>query len=212
MRKLGTLILAIVISIQGSAQQDKSKLLTTDDALKAAAAKLDKEDWQGAVDAYTNILKENDKNPAALFFRAFAYEKLARYKFARYDYEQLLKVVPFNYEGMLSLALLNQKDNHYTDAYDQINNLIEMYPDSVSAYMARAGIERERNMIEPCIYDWGEVIKRDSTNYEHYITRAELLIDEKRYEAAKRDLDKAVDLGISAVSLNYLYRKLKIKK
>lgn len=183
-----------------------------DEQLKEAGAMIEQEHWNSAVDIYTNVLKEKPKNAAALFFRAYAYEQMGRYALSRKDYEMFLKQAPFNYEGLLGLALLNQKDKRFTDAYDQINNLIEMYPDSASAYMARAGMEKEQDMILPCIYDWGEVIKRDSLCPDHYVNRAELLIDVKRFFEAEEDLNKAVSLGMPESNLLYLYQRLKRKK
>ena len=185
---------------------------TTDALLREAGAQIEKKNWSSALDIYTKVLKQDAKNPAAYYFRAYANEKMGRYNFSRNDYEQFLRLVPFNYEGMLGLALLNQKDKHYTEAYDMVNNIIEMYPDSASAYMARAGMEEERQMMDPCIYDWGEVIRLRPDDIDNYITRAELLIRVGRTAEAERDLDKVVELGVSATSLKYLYKKIKKQK
>lgn len=184
----------------------------TDLLLKKGGAEVTLESWQSALDTYTLILKHDAKNPAALFYRAYAYEQLGRYAFARNDYEQYLKIVPFNYEGLLCLALMNHKDKHYTEAYDQINNLIEMYPDSIDSYIARANMEKDRRMIDTAIYDWGVVIEKQPENPQHYITRAELYIELEKKDEARRDLDMAVTLGIPKNSLNYLYNKVNGKK
>lgn len=202
-------IIAILIFVCAAASAGAQ---TIDDLLKEGGTQIEKGYWQDALDTYTKVLQKDKSNPAAYYFRAYANEKLSRNKFARSDYEQFLKIAPFNYEGLLGLALLNQKDKHFTEAYDQINNLIEMYPDSVTAYMARAGIEKERNMMEPCIFDWGEVIRLEPDNPDHYIARAEMLIRVGRNEEARNDLDKAVELGISATSLKYLYKKTNKKR
>ncbi len=94
----------------------ESSAQTTDEMLKEAATLVEQEKWNSASDAYTRILKKEPKNPAALFFRAYVYEQLGKYKLSRNDYEQFLKIAPFNYEGLLGLAVLNQKDKKYTDA------------------------------------------------------------------------------------------------
>ena len=179
---------------------------TTDELLKTAGAQIEKENWHDALDTYNKVLQKDSKNAAAFYFRAYVNEKLHRYKFARSDYEDFLKIAPFNYEGMLGLALLNQKDKHYTEAYDQINNLVEMYPDSVSAYIARAGMEEERGMLEPCVFDWGEAIRLAPSKGEYYTERAERLIRIGRKEEACRDLDKALELGESMASVKRLYK------
>ena len=185
---------------------------STDAMLRQAGEYVQKKNWTEALDLYTKVLKSDANNPAAYYFRAYVNEKMGRYNFSRYDYEHFLRLAPFNYEGMLGLALLNQEDKHYTEAYDQINNLIEMCPDSVSAYMARAGMEEERQMMEPCLYDWGEVIRLRPDDADNYLTRAELLIKMGRTAEAERDIDKAAELGANAASLKYLYKKIKNKK
>lgn len=56
-------------------------------------------------------------------------------------------LVPGNFEGQLGLALLNQKSKHFTEAFDQINSLVNQYPDSAVVYAARGGIEKERGWL-----------------------------------------------------------------
>ena len=184
----------------------------TDLLLKRGGVEIGLESWNSAIDTYSQVLKTDAKNPAALFYRAFAYEQLGRFTFARRDYEDYLKIVPFNYEGMLCLALLNHRDKHYTESYDQINTLIEMNPDSTHLYVARANMEEDRDMTEPAIYDWGCVIEREPDVAQHYINRARLYMQEKKREEARRDLDKAVELGTPRNSLNYLYKHLEKKR
>lgn len=184
----------------------------TDLLLKRGGVEIALESWRSAIDTYTSVLKNDKRNPAALFYRAYAYEQLGRFNFARRDYEDYLKTVPLNFEGMLCLALLNHKDKHYTEAYDEINVLVEMHPDSTQLYVARANMEEDRSLIEPAIYDWGEVIAREPTNAQHYIKRAQLYLQVSKRGEAERDLDKAVSLGTPRNSLNYLYNQLKRKR
>ena len=82
--------------------------------LKKARWNMELEEWARAKDEYDIVLRIDPTNIAALYFRAFANEKMGRYNFARLDYENLLSYVPGNFEAQLGLALLNQKDKHYT--------------------------------------------------------------------------------------------------
>lgn len=50
--------------------------------------------------------------------------------------------LPGNFQAQLGLALLNEKDKHYTEAYDGINNLIEQYPDWVQRLMQHVAVWR----------------------------------------------------------------------
>lgn len=74
----------------------------------------------------------------------------------------------------MGLALLNEKDKHYTEAYDGINNLIEQYPDSAMAYAARGGIEKERGMLELAEYDYAKAMSLDEDNQDYRINHIDL--------------------------------------
>lgn len=177
--------------------------------LKKASWNIELEQWQYAKDSYDDVLRLEPYNPAALFFRAYANEKLNRLNFARLDYETLLTVVPGNFEAQLGLALLNFKDKHFTEAMDMVNRLVSQFPDSAVAYAARAGMERERGMTELAEYDYTEALSRDSANKDYLLSRADLRIQLRMWDDARRDLDKLVALGIPQSSLKAFYRRLR---
>lgn len=126
--------------------------------LRKASWYMQLEEWQSAKNEYDIVLRHNPANVAALYYRAYANERLGRYKFARLDYQNLLVLVPGNFEARLGLALLNEKDKHFTEALDGINQLVDVYPDSAVAWAARAGMENERGMLELAEYDYGKAI------------------------------------------------------
>lgn len=177
--------------------------------LRKAAWNLLLGQWQYAQDEYDYVLRRQPTNVSGLYYRAFTNEKLGRLKFARMDYEALLQIVPGHFESQLGLALLNQKDKHYTEAYDQINRLVSQFPDSAVAYAARAGIERERGMRELAAYDYGEAIRRDPTCTDYLLSHADLCIGLGRSREARLDLDMMVRLGVPRASLRPYYRRLK---
>ena len=165
------------------------------------------EQWNYAKEDLDKILFLEPNNIAGLYYRAFVNEKLGRLNFSRLDYEHLLMLVPGNFEGQLGLALLNQKSKHFTEAFDQINSLVNQYPDSAVVYAARGGIEKERGWLELAIFDYSEAIRRDSTNRDYLLNRIDLLLSTKQSKAAIRDLDRLVSLGVNRNSLRELYIK-----
>lgn len=177
--------------------------------LKKASWNIELGQWQYAKDSYDDVLRLEPYNPAALFFRAYANEKLNRLNFARLDYETLLTIVPGNFEAQLGLALLNFKDKHFTEGMDMANRLVSQFPDSAVAYAARAGMERERGMTELAEYDYTEALRRDSANTDYLLSRADLRIQLRMWDEARRDLDKLVALGIPQSSLKAFYRRLR---
>lgn len=163
--------------------------------------------WEYAKSEYDEVLKRDTSNVAALYYRAYTYERMHRYAFARRDYEKMLKIVPGNFNGQLGLALLNQKDMRYTEAMNMANHLVEQYPDSAVAYAARAGMEMERGMLDVALYDFSKAITLEPTNTDYLLSRADLLIRMGRKKEARQDLDAAVRKGIPKPSLTDLYNR-----
>lgn len=177
--------------------------------LKKARWNVELGEWEYAKDEYDIVLRHSPDNLAALFFRAFVNEKLGRYGFARQDFMNILRLVPNNFEAKLGMALLDDKDNKKTRALDEINMLVQAFPDSAVAYAARAGMERDRQMFYLAEYDYSEAILRDPGNTDYILNRADVLITLGRADAARRDLDLIVSLGVPRASLDEYYRKLK---
>jgi len=179
--------------------------------LRKAAWNMQLEEWQYAKDEYDWVISHQPDNLAARYYRAYANTQLRRYNFARLDYENVLRVVPGNFDARLGLALLNQKDRHYTEALDGVNLLVAAYPDSAVAWAARAGIEKERDMKELAVYDYGEALRREPDNRDWLLARADLLIALRRFDDARKDLDRLVALGVARSELGEMYKKVKAK-
>lgn len=177
--------------------------------LKKARWNIELGEFEYAKNEYDIILHHDPNNLAALYFRAFVNMKLSRYGFARQDYMNVLRQVPNNFEAKLGLALLDDKDNKKTRAFDEINMLVEAFPDSASAYAARAWMEKERQMDYLAVYDYSEAIVRDPTNTDYILNRADLLISLGKHEEARRDLELLVRLGIPRASLKEYFDKIK---
>lgn len=180
--------------------------------LRKAAWNIQLEQWQYAKDDLDKVLFLNNTNIAGLFYRAYVNERLHRYNFARLDYQNLLVLVPGNFQAQLGLALLNQKDKHFTEAYDNINSLIEQYPDSAIAYAARGGMEKERGQLELAEYDYAKAMLLDSLDTDYVVNHIDLLITLGRANEAYEDLRRLQALGIKPGQLQEFYARLRKKK
>lgn len=222
-RTFVALVLGLLMSLTMQAQEDRKALRdslkqametlsyhpdSVDLRLRKAAWNMQLGEWQYAKDEYDWVISHQPDNLAARYYRAYANTQLRRYNFARLDYENVLRVVPGNFDARLGLALLNQKDHHYTEAMDGVNMLVSSYPDSATAWAARAGIERERDMKELAVYDYGEALRREPNNRDWLLARADLLIALRRYEEARKDLDRLVALGVARGELREMYKAL----
>jgi tetratricopeptide (TPR) repeat protein len=223
-RTFAALALGLLLGLSAQAQEDRKALRdslkqameelsyhpdSVELRLRKAAWNMQLGEWQYAKDEYDWVISHHPDNLAARYYRAYANTQLRRYNFARLDYENVLRVVPGNFDARLGLALLNQKDHHYTEAMDGMNLLVSSYPDSATAWAARAGIEKERDMKELAVYDYGEALLREPDNRDWLLARADLLIALRRYEEARKDLDRLVEIGVARGELREMYRKAK---
>ena len=177
--------------------------------LKKAAWNLQLEQWEYARAEYDYVLKVDNENIAALYYRAYVNEKLGRYKFARLDYQNLLTIVPGNFEASLGLALLNQKNKHYTEALDMLNVLCDHNPNRSEGFAARAGIEAERKMYELADYDYTQALRIDPANTDYLLSRVDVRLKMNHKTEARQDLDRLVQLGVSKPTLSKLYKLTK---
>ena len=120
--------------------------------------------------------------------------------------------MPGNFQAQLGLALLNQKDKHYTEAYDGLNSLVEQFPDSAIAYAARGGVEKERGMLELAEYDYGKAMSLDKENMDYVINHVDLLISLGRKSEAYEDLERLQKMGLKLGQLQAFYTRLRAKK
>ena len=180
--------------------------------LKKASWNLLLEQWEYAKNEYDKVLGIDPKNVAALYYRAYVNEKLHRYKFARKDYEDMLSIVPGDFNGQLGLALLLQKDMHYTEAMNRINRLVEQHPNRAVAYAARAGMETERGMLELAEYDFTEAMRIEPDNTDYIINRADVRIRMGHFKEAREDLSLAIEKGIPRPALSDLFDRCQKQK
>ena len=157
--------------------------------LKKAGYSMQLENWQYAIDAYSDILKQQSSNQTALYFRAYLYDKTTRLNLSRTDYEALLKANPNHFEAM-----------------DILNQLIEAYPDSAITYAVRAGFEEEKQQYELAEYDFAEAEKRAPSNIDYSLGRVEMLINQEKYTEALEHLNILSNRKVPRVKLEYYYR------
>lgn len=134
---------------------------------------------------------------------------MRRYQLARNDYEDFLRISPRNMEARLGLAYTYIQLKRYPAAMDEMNNLVEMFPDSSIVYAARAELEKDMKQYATSLYDWDEALSRDPGNKEYITSKVEVLLLSGKKEEAKRVLDEAVRNGIPRGILREWYSKCK---
>lgn len=185
----------------------ETKPYSSDLHLRKAAINLEMGQWEYAADEYGIVLGVEPDNPAALFYRAYAYTGMRRYDLARKDYEEFLKLVPRNMEAMLGLAHVNTKLKRTTEALDQLNRLVELYPDSAVVYVARAGVEKDMRAYDAALFDWTNAVMRAPDNTDYLLSKADILLLLGRKEEARECLERMVKLGVPRGPLREWFKR-----
>jgi tetratricopeptide (TPR) repeat protein len=115
---------------------------------------------------------------------------------ARTDYEELLLHVPLHMEARIGLANVYELMGRKTDAANQYNQLVQMFPDSAVCYAARAAFETTMGQYATALYDWDEAIARQPLNADYVATKADLLLRLQRTDEARKLLEQAIVRGI----------------
>ena len=181
----------------------------TDLHLRKAAVNMELKQWQYAVDEYALVLQREPRNPAALFYRAYANTHLRRFDLSRNDLNDLLAIVPTHFEARLSLSVVLQQLGRKQEALDMLNQTIQLHADSAVAYAARANLERDLKQDEVALYDWQRAEELSPRDPTYVVSHVDLLLVLGRKREALRVLDAAVKRGIPRGMLAEWYRKTK---
>ena len=139
---------------------------STDLRLKKAEANINLQQWEYAIEEYGNVLRLDERNLAALYFRAYCHSQLRHYDMAKADYDAFLAIHPQHFEAHLGRAHVLQKMGRKADILDELNLMVQQFPDSAMAYAARAAYETEQKDYDVALYDWDEALRRDRVGTE----------------------------------------------
>lgn len=177
--------------------------------LLKAEANINLEQWDYALAEYGKILHADEKNLAALYFRAYVHMQQQHYDLARVDYESFLLIEPQHFESRLGLAHVLQKLGRKTETMDELNRLVQMFPDSADAYAARAAYETELKQYDIALYDWDEAIRLKPQMSGYVVSKADILIKLYRMDEAKKELKSAIKRGVPHYALKEWIDKCK---
>ena len=196
---------SVSILIEAIRQQPKN----IDLRLKKAEANINLQQWEYAIEEYGNVLRIDDRNLATLYFRAFCHTQMRHYDQAKADYESFLAIEPVHLEAHLGLAHVLRKTGRKTETVDELNRIVQMFPDSADAYAARAAYETELNQYDIALYDWNEAICRCPDNVDFVVSKVDILIRLGKRNEALEALDNAVKRGTPRGALKEWYDHLK---
>lgn len=174
---------------------------STDLRLRKAAVNIELNQWEYAIDEYTRVLDMEPANLSALYFRAYANNHERSYDLARRDYEAFLARMPKHFEAQLGLAMVKRNLDRSQEALDDLNTLVQLFPDSAVAYAARAAFEAEHQQYDLALFDWDEALRLQPANTDFLVSKVDVLLAMKRKHEARRLLRQAIAAGTPAAAL-----------
>lgn len=177
--------------------------------LRKAAVNLELQQWNYAIETYTEVLGHDAANLAALYYRAYAHQKLRHYDLAKNDYDAFIKIAPYHLNARLGQAYILICQGKKKDAMDQYNRMAELFPDSALVYASRASLESEMKSEEMALLDWQKAVELDPDNMDYRYSMAELLIRMRRKDEARECLETMVKHGIGRGQLHDFFQKVK---
>ena len=122
------------------------------------------------------------------------------------------KPVPENHvlgNGLLQSRKVLEPPLQSLQLRDDLNRLVEMFPDSALAYAARAGFEQEQEQYDAALYDWDEALRLRPNDASLTVSKVDVLLNLGRIREAREALDKAVKQGTTRAALREWYDKCK---
>ena len=190
--------------------------------LRKAALHIDLDQWGKALDSYDAALAIMPYNLTALYYRGYVNHHLKRYPFARQDYERVLTIEPTHRHALMGLIYTNLDDSHLTEAFDQANRFIEVYPDDSEPYAVRSEVETRLNMTSAATDDIEHAItiekpqaekkypfSQDDDIVSYQLSAFSLYLKQSKPRLARQCLDYLIQNGIPQGSLSDYFSQLK---
>jgi tetratricopeptide (TPR) repeat protein len=157
----------------------------------------DKGAYEEAIQAYNNFLAAKPKNVKALYNRGRSYEELGQFEQAEKDFLAALELDKKNFQVLLSLSNLYQKQKKHNNALLYADYAVEIPGAPAMAYFMKGrALHQLGNTIE-AYKDYSTAIKMDKNFDMAYYYRGMLKIATDRKKSGCEDLKSAARLNFA---------------
>lgn len=167
------------------------------------------EEYAKAVDDYTVIISRNEKDEDALYERALCRLMSNDTLGARLDLEQIDKLNPNSAKSRLGMAQVYKAMGENAMAVDLYDALIKANPKSWSLLRDRAEVYYLSRRFAAALQDINKSIEMNGKDPLSYFMRAKIRLAKNDKEYARRDLNRAIELGLPESAAVDMYNRLK---
>lgn len=151
--------------------------------------------YEEAILAYDNFLASKPKNVKALYNRGRSYEELGQFEQAERDFLAALEIDKKNFQVLLSLSNLYQKQKKHNNALLYADYAVEIPGAPAMAYFMKGRALHQIGNTNEAYKDYSTAIKMDKNFDLAYYYRGMLKIATDRKKSGCDDLRAAVKLN-----------------
>lgn len=166
------------------------------------------EEYQKAIDDYSVIIGRNPENEDALYERALCRLMNNDTVGARFDLETIDKFNPKSAKSRLGMAMVYKAMGENAMAVELYNALIKANPNSWSLLRDRAEVYFFSKRLGAALIDIDKSISMNGKDPLSYFLRAKIRWTKGDREYARRDLNRAVELGLPQSAAADLVEKM----
>ena len=166
------------------------------------------EEYQKAIDDYSVIIGRNPENEDALYERALCRFMNNDTVGARFDLETIDKFNPKSAKSRLGMAMVYKAMGENAMAVELYDALIKVNPNSWSLLRDRAEVYFFSKRLGAALIDIDKSISMNGKDPLSYFLRAKIRWAKGDREYARRDLNRAVELGLPQSAAADLVEKM----
>ena len=166
------------------------------------------EEYQKAIDDYSVIIGRNPENEDALYERALCRLMNNDTVGARFDLETIDKFNPKSAKSRLGMAMVYKAMGENAMAVELYDALIKASPNSWSLFRDRAEVYFFSKRLGAALIDIDKSISMNGKDPLSYFLRAKIRWAKGDREYARRDLNRAVELGLPQSAAADLVEKM----
>lgn len=163
----------------------------------------EKEEYQLAVESYSEELKNNPNDVKILYNRGRAYQEKGDLQNAQSDFEAALKQDPSNFQVLLSLATIQLEQKSYASALLYATKAEEIPGAPAMASFLKGRALHQLGMPEDALKAYGNAIQLDKNFGQAYYNRGLLKIALERTKQACEDFKLALALEYPGASESF---------
>lgn len=184
-----------ILSIQYFNQVIHIKPYLSEPYLYRSIAKIQLEDYQGALRDCHAAIERNPFSPGAYYTRGYIYRQLNMLNEAESDYSEALKFAPENRTYMLLRADTRAMQEHYEEALTDINQLIKREPQSASIWSEKGRVCLLKGDTLDALEAFANAAEYDRTNPAVWSALGVIQLMLKNDDEAYTHLTQAINMG-----------------